>query len=166
MEHLAGTPPTASIPAMLSEEIQAKMRRRVEGSDFSQWMGLELVSLGEGTSEVRLQLEPHHLNPGGIAHGGVIATLLDMAIGLANRTQLGFSKTHVTIQLQINYLRAVTQGTITARGTSVHAGSRTGYGEAVLVDEAGTMLARATGTFLNLPRGGADLIRKPALDGE
>ncbi|MFA5891493.1 MAG: PaaI family thioesterase [Actinomycetota bacterium] len=151
---------------MLNDEFEAQVRKRMGNSAFSQWMGLELVSLGEGTSEVRLTLEPHHLNPGGIAHGGVIASLLDVAIGLAHRTQLDHSSAHVTIQLQINYLRAVTAGTITAHGTSVHAGSRTGYGEATLTDESGKPLARATGTFLVLPGGVEDLKRTLALDGE
>ena len=54
----------------------------------TRWAGLELVSVEVGEVEVALPLKPHHLNPGGILHGGLIATLADTAIGLAVRSAL------------------------------------------------------------------------------
>lgn len=112
------------------------------------WFGFELTALDDGEAELRLQVQPHHLNPGGIAHGGVIASMLDSAIGIAHRTKLGFDVSHVTIELKINYLRAAWPGVIIARGRSISSGQRVGYGEATLVDENERMLARASATFL------------------
>jgi uncharacterized protein (TIGR00369 family) len=134
---------------MLEPALEAAIRKRFSGAQFAEWTGIELVSLGEGESELRLALEPHHLNPGGIAHGGIVASMLDIAIGLAHRTQLGMGATHVTVELHVNYLRPARGGsTIEARGRSVRSGDRVGYGEATLLDEAGTELARASATFL------------------
>src|SRR5438445_9082867 len=103
-------------------------------------MGLELVSIDDGTSELRLKLEPHHLNPGGIAHGGVVAAMLDVAAGLAHRSKLGPDATHVTVQLHINYMKAVRSGMVTARGVSLQTGRRVGYSEATLYNEDDGML--------------------------
>ncbi|HLW16874.1 MAG TPA: PaaI family thioesterase [Actinomycetota bacterium] len=133
---------------MLDPATESAMRARFEDADFARWMGLELASLGDGTSEIRLKLEPHHLNPGRIVHGGVVAGMLDVAAGLAHRTKLGPDATHVTVQLHINYLKAAGAGVLIARGTSLQTGRRVGHAEATLLDEEERMLARASATFL------------------
>jgi uncharacterized protein (TIGR00369 family) len=95
---------------MVDASLEKQIRERFENSDFVRWTGVELVSVAEGRSEIKLALKPQHLNPGGIAHGGIIASLLDMAIGLAHRTKLGMAATHVTVQLQVNYLKPARAG--------------------------------------------------------
>lgn len=136
---------------MIDPHLEEQMRARIAAAPFAQWMGIELVGLDDGESEIHLTIEPHHRNPGGIPHGGIVATLIDVAIGLAHRTKLGMEATHVTVELRINYLRAIREGTLIARGTAVHWGERTGYGEATLLDAAGHVLARGSATFLVLP---------------
>jgi uncharacterized protein (TIGR00369 family) len=133
---------------MLDHEVESSIRARFESAAFSQWMGLELVSIDDGASEIAMRLEPHHLNPGRIAHGGVVAAMLDIAAGLAHRTKLGPDATHVTIQLHIDYIKAVGSGRIIARGSSVKTGRRVGYADSSLYDERDQLLARASATFL------------------
>ena len=133
---------------MLDPETESAIRARFAAADFSRWMGLELISIDDGTSQLRLTLQPHHLNPGGIAHGGVVAAMLDVAAGLAHRSKLGPDATHVTVQLHINYMKAVGAGVVTARGVSLQTGRRVGYSEATLFDEDEQVLARASATFL------------------
>jgi len=133
---------------MLDPQIESTMRARFGSAEFSRWMGLELVAIDDGSSEIRMRLEPHHLNPGRIAHGGVVAAMLDIAAGLAHRTKLGLDATHVTIQLHVDYLKAVGSGFITARGTSLQTGRRVGYAQSELFDEQNRVLARASATFL------------------
>ncbi len=111
-------------------------------------MGITLVGIGDGESELRLDLEPHHLNPGGIVHGGVLATLLDACIGLALRTQLGLESEHVTIKLDVNYLAPARAGVLIGHGKAVRSGGRISYGEAELHAEDGTLVAKGTATFL------------------
>ena len=138
---------------MLDPELETSLRARFAGGDFSQWMGLELVSIGDGSSEIRLQLQQHHLNPGGIAHGGVVAAMLDVAAGVAHRTKIGFDANHVTIQLHINYMKPVRLGVVTARGASLQSGRRIGHAESTLYDEDNRALARANATFMIVPSG-------------
>lgn len=143
---------------MLEEEFATAVQQRFQASAFNEWFGTELVRFGDGEIEVSLVLKDHHLNPGGIIHGGVIASLLDIAIGLALRTRLPVEFAHVTTQLHINYLKPCRSGRVTAIGTAIHQGRRTGYGEATLVDDRDRMLARASGSFLIFPMADVGLL--------
>lgn len=111
-------------------------------------MGMTLVAVGDGESELRLEVQPHHLNPGKIVHGGVLATLLDACIGLALRSKLGMSTEHVTIELDVHYLSPARTGALMGRGRAVRVGGRVSYGEAELFTEDGTLVAKGTATFL------------------
>lgn len=144
----------------IDPELEQKIRGRLAESAFAHWMGFRLAALGAGESEIRFTLEPHHLNPGRIAHGGVIASLLDAAIGIALRSRLPRDREHVTVHLDVQYLTPVREGALVARGSCVRAGSRTGYGEAELLTEDGRLVAKGSATFLVVPgdwdRDGAD----------
>ena len=111
-------------------------------------MGITLVNMKAGQSELRLDLKKHHLNPGGIVHGGVLATLLDASIGLALRSKLGMTTDHVTIELNVHYLSPARTGGLIGRGRAVRVGGRVSFGEADVFADDGTLLAKGTGTFL------------------
>jgi uncharacterized protein (TIGR00369 family) len=136
---------------MIDPVFAEAVRQRFQNSPFTEWFGAELVEAKEGSVSVGLDLEPHHLNPGGIIHGGVIASLLDIAIGLSLRTQLPIEFAHVTTQLNISYLKPCREGRVVATGQAIHQGRRTGYGEAELRDSRDRLLSRATGSFLIFP---------------
>ncbi|HVL90076.1 MAG TPA: PaaI family thioesterase [Actinomycetota bacterium] len=141
----------------MSSEIERAIRERIHASEFAGWFGMEFVSAADGECEMRLELKPHHLNPGGIIHGGVIATMLDAAIGLALRSARPLGSPHVTLTMSIQYIGMASEGTIVARGRSLHAGRRAGHGEGELVTADGRMLAKGAATFMtvepeNLPR--------------
>jgi uncharacterized protein (TIGR00369 family) len=136
------------------EDVQAAMarlRHHVESSAFHGWVGLELVRVEVGDVEVALPLQPHHLNPGGILHGGLVATLADTAIGLAVRSALPADRTHVTAQLDVHFLERVDHGTVRATGKAIRVGARMAYGEGDVRDGDDRLLARASGTFIVLP---------------
>ncbi|MGH2726992.1 MAG: PaaI family thioesterase [Actinomycetota bacterium] len=136
---------------MLDPALEPAIRKRFGSSKFAQWMGISLVSLGDGASEIRLDLEPHHFNPGGIVHGGVIATVIDGCIGLALRSRLGMDKDHVTIDLNVQYISAARAGALVGRGRAVRVGDRVSHGEAELLTEQGRLVAKGSATFLVIP---------------
>ncbi|MGH2785808.1 MAG: PaaI family thioesterase [Actinomycetota bacterium] len=148
---------------MLDPALEPAVRKRFGSSKFAQWMGLSLIGLGDGTSEVRLDLEPHHFNPGGIVHGGVLATLLDGCIGLALRTKLGMDKDHVTIDLNVQYISAMRAGALIGRGKAVRVGDRVSHGEAELTSQDGRLVAKGSATFLVIPSRRRD---EPPLGGD
>jgi len=139
----------------LDERYLDELKERVRSSPFHQWAGMELVSVGDGRAEVSLHLDPHHFNPQGIVHGGIIAAVADTSIGLALRSMLKPGFTHRTAQLNVHYLAKAEGEVLVSRGRSVHLGQRMGYGEAEVTDTQGRILARATATFIVLPAPGA-----------
>lgn len=112
---------------------------------FWQHTGCVIEDLEEGQAMLSLQIEPYHLNSNHTLHGGVYATLLDNAMGLAARTAAG--KFQATTHMNVHFLAAVAEGRIFARGRVVHQTKRSVTTEAYVETAEGTLLAMATGTF-------------------
>ncbi|OBI97079.1 PaaI family thioesterase [Mycobacterium sp. 1465703.0] len=89
-------------------------------------------------------------NPLGMVHGGTMCTLLDTAAGCALHTTLAEGVGYTSVEIKVNYLKAVTvaSGTLTAVGSVVKAGSRIGFAEAKATDASGALVATASSTLL------------------
>lgn len=133
------------------EGIARDLADRMEASPFYRWAGMTLLRADVGAVDVAMELEPHHLNIQGLAHGGMIAALADTAAGLAARSKLEPGRRHVTVQLDVHYLRPAPQGRIVARGRAVRVGSQIAVCEVDVVDERDRLLARATSTLVVTP---------------
>lgn len=144
----------ADVGPALSDRHLDDLRRRIQESPFHRWAGLELTSVGNGEAELSLELRPHHFNPQGIVHGGIITAVADTSIGLALRSKLRPGLTHRTAQLNVHFLAKGEGNRLVGRGRSLHLGQRMGYGEAEVLDGQGRLLARATATFIVLPAPG------------
>jgi uncharacterized protein (TIGR00369 family) len=122
----------------------------------AQLLEFTLETIGDGQAVFALKPGEMHYNPLGSAHGGIIATLLDSAMGCAVHSTLPAGRGYTTLEIKVNYLRAVTQGTgpVRAAGRTIHVGRTTGTAEATLADAAGRLYAHATTTCLlfDLPR--------------
>jgi acyl-coenzyme A thioesterase 13 len=57
-----------------------------------------------------LRVDDRHRNAGGVAHGGLLATLVDFALGRAIEVDAGDDRARMTVSLTIDYLRAVEVG--------------------------------------------------------
>lgn len=93
---------------------------------------------------------PQHYNPIGMVHGGYTATLLDSAVGCAVHTLLPAGKGYSTLELKVNYIRALTDktGPIRAEGRVINVGGQVGVAEGRIVDAQGKLYAHATTTCL------------------
>ena len=76
--------------------------------------------------------------------------LLDSAMGVAVHTTLDEGQTYTTLELKVNYVRAMTQdtGPVVATGSVIHRGGRVATAEARLTDAGGRLLAHGTSTCL------------------
>ena len=119
-----------------------------KASDFTQRMGIETLEAAEGVCVMALDVDERHMSMASRAHGGVLFTMLDTALGRAVITNLPEGRGCATIEAKINYFRPVQSGRITATGRAVRMTRRTAYAEGVIVDEEGNELARASGTFM------------------
>ncbi|MDK2794940.1 MAG: hypothetical protein PWQ22_68 [Archaeoglobaceae archaeon] len=90
-----------------------------------------------------------------MVHGGVIASILDSAIGLnINKELVEKGKVAITSQLNVHYLKPVSKGRITAKAKPLFIGSKVAVGYGELKDEKGDTIAIATSTFYISSRGG------------
>ena len=94
-----------------------------------------------------------HYNPLGIVHGGYAATLLDSCVGCAIHTLLPAGKGYTTLELKVNYIRALTDktGPVRAEGKVITLGGQIGIAEGRLTDASGKLYAFATTTCLVFP---------------
>jgi uncharacterized protein (TIGR00369 family) len=94
-----------------------------------------------------------HYNPLGSVHGGVAATLLDSVMGCSIHSTLKAGIGYTTIEIKVNYVRAMTDrtGEVRAEGKVINVGSRIATAEARLVDATGRLLAHGTTTCLIFP---------------
>ncbi|RFU71147.1 PaaI family thioesterase [Peribacillus saganii] len=98
-------------------------------------------------------IAPITYNSLGIAHGGVIATLIDTAIGtLANVTVSSEGNAAVTTDISVRYLKAAKGGTLTCQGTILHKGKKTMILEGRVYTEEGVLCAHSTANFFIIPR--------------
>jgi len=115
--------------------------------DFTQRIGVEMLKAEDGVCELALDLDASHLSPAERAHGGVLFSMLDTAMGRSVVSKLPEGRGCATIEAKINFFRPVQSGRIIARGTAVRMTRRTAYAEGVLTDAEGNELARTSGTF-------------------
>src|SRR5437899_2046855 len=124
------------------ELAQKMLRREVPQAPISQLIGLVLKSIEPGRAVFELQANERHHNPMGTLHGGIYCDLADAAMGYAYASLLGEGESFTTIELKINFLRAIRKGALTAEARVVKAGSAVGYVECDVKDQAGKLLAR------------------------
>jgi len=105
---------------------------------------MKIISLNQGKTEARLEVKDKHLNPLGVCHGGIIATLADTAMGVALRS---LEYIGVTVEMNINFMIPVNKGDIlVARGEVVRKGETTAVIRAdIFVDDK--MVAVSRGTY-------------------
>jgi uncharacterized protein (TIGR00369 family) len=122
----------------------------VPRAPVAELVGFDLIELGEGQASFRMDPAERHYNPLGTVHGGIAAMLLDSAMGVAVHTALDEGQTYTTLELKVNYVRAMTQdtGPVVATGSVIHRGGRVATAEARLTDAGGHLLAHGTSTCL------------------
>ena len=120
---------------------------------FVEHLGLQLLEKGDGRVLIRLEPRPEHLNSWNGVHGGVLMTLLDAALSSAARSLDPACIGATTVEMKANFLAAAA-GSILAEGFAQRAGRSLIYSEGEVREPAGTVLAKASGTFkLIYPKG-------------
>jgi uncharacterized protein (TIGR00369 family) len=109
-------------------------------------------SIQKGEAIFSFLPQEFHYNTLGTVHGGVISAILDSAMGCSLHSLLPAGTGYTTLELKVNFLKAVTTrtGKLRAIGRVIHAGSRTALVEAQLTSDDNTIYAHATSTCLIL----------------
>src|ERR1700741_1444069 len=120
-------------------------------SPFIDHLGVELVSAGDGASEVVLVLRPEHLNTWAVSHGGITMTLADVALAMAARSVAGDGMGVVTVEMKVNFMQPG-RGELRATGRVLHRSTTMAYCEGEIRDSEGHFVAKALGTFKYMRR--------------
>ena len=113
-------------------------------------IGFVMKSVESGHAIFEMEADERHHNPMGTLHGGIYCDLADAAMGFAYASTLNEDETFTTIELKINFLRAVRKATLTAEARVVKAVSTLGYVECEVKDQTGKMVAKAASTCMKL----------------
>src|SRR5262245_59114724 len=103
----------------------------------------------DDSCRITFELKDFMFNPQGALHGGVTAFALDIAMGHLLRKKSGPG---TTVEIKIQYLKAVKSGRVTAVGRFLRKGRNLSYLRAELLDDKGEMIAFATSTWMAVQR--------------
>ena len=103
-------------------------------------------TLGEGNARLSLPIEPHLTNSLGTAHGGVIMSLLDVALCTAARTLHPESMGVITIDLSTSFIGAASGAKLIAEARVLRDGRSMSFVEAEAKNEDGSLVAKAIAT--------------------
>jgi fumarylpyruvate hydrolase len=127
---------------------------------FNAYLGTEVVRREPGDVAIALELGPHHLNNRGVAHGGVVAALLDSALGAAVVSAIPSEWWCATTSLTLQFLDGAGSGRLVAQGRVVRRGRSVAFATGEVHDASGRLIATASGSWHLWPhRPGAVIAR-------
>lgn len=147
---------------LLAEQAQA-VREMFERIPFNQALGIELDEISTSRVVMHLSMKPELVGTfvHGILHGGVIASLLDVAGGATAMLGVFDRHRHLTeheratrlarlgtIDLRIDYLRPGRGKRFSASAVPLRAGNKVAVVRSELHNEEGVLVAVGTGTYL------------------
>ncbi|MDD3471444.1 MAG: PaaI family thioesterase [Syntrophaceae bacterium] len=135
----------------LNKEFVAAVREKVNACGYFRLLGMQLINFEIGSSVIKLEAGEKHLQPFGVVHGGVLASIIDAAAFWAVFPEVDQGKGMTTVDLKINYLAPLREGKIVARGKIIKMGKTIGLGEGTVYDQFGKILAHGVSTLMVLP---------------
>jgi acyl-CoA thioesterase len=129
---------------------------------FIKDLGVEFVSAENGRAVLALDLTARHLNSWSVAHGGVLMTLLDVAMAVAGRSLDPAAGGGVTVEMKTSFLQPANAGTrLIATAHAFHRSSTMSFCDGEVRDADQRLIAKAMGTFkyLKIHRPVADVPR-------
>ena len=114
-------------------------------------LSMKIRELEVGRSLLEIDLQEKHLQPFGLVHGGVFASIIDAASFWAAYSEVTDDSGMTTVDLKLNYLAPAEAGKLIARGRCIKLGKTLGLAEAKVTNERGRLLAHGTSTLMVIP---------------
>lgn len=124
-----------------------------EPSGFAEWIGTEWIDLDPDDARARLEVKPNHLQPYGIVHGGVYASLAESICSAA--TYEAVRAEGMVAMGQANsatFLRPIFEGHVNAVARARQRGRTTWLWDVELSDDEGELCALVRMTIAVRPR--------------
>ncbi len=116
---------------------------------FHNLLGYRQVAWEDGRAVIELEIQPQHLNLAGVIHGGVLTSLLDVALAEAGTycPYPGRMRKAITLSLTTTFTGQCSGGVIQVTGIKRAGGRRIFNSTGEVRDQDGNLLAIAEGTF-------------------
>ena len=136
----------------VTSEGQAHLSDLFSGT-YLDFLGFKLVAWQEGFVRLEMVVRPEHRNTVGYLHGGVIASLLDIAGALSGNYGKSQESVSVTINMNTSYMSPLKSGKVIAEGELVRRTRSLFFAQAKILDPDNNRLcATSTATYKPQPR--------------
>jgi uncharacterized protein (TIGR00369 family) len=132
------------------ERLQRILDGEIPPPPVSRLIGFRLASIKPGEAVIEFEAGEAHANPMGTLHGGILCDVADAAMGMALGATLEEGESFTTLELKINFLKPVWKARLKATGRVVKQGRTIGLIECDVIDEQGSLVARAASTCMIL----------------
>lgn len=139
----------------MAEEMYDILRRAMKDpkgleAPIAKLIGWTMTALAPGRATMELDVDERLANPMGTLHGGVLCDLADAAMGIAYASELARDESFTTLELKINFMKPVWRTRLRAEGRVVKRGRTVGLVECDVLDDKGSLVARASSTCMTL----------------
>jgi 1,4-dihydroxy-2-naphthoyl-CoA hydrolase len=100
------------------------------------YLGVVITDVRPGVLLAELPLREQLFAPNGYLHAGSVVTLADTAAGYACLAHLPEGATFTTLELKVNFVRALREGVLRCEARAVHLGRTTHVWDAIVRGDA------------------------------
>jgi acyl-CoA thioesterase len=127
-----------------------RARTLIERIPFNVLLGIEVSRFHSDGVTLRCNIRRELLNGHGSVHGGVTASLADVAVAVAIHRHCAGMRPISTVELKVNYFLPVKEGTLFARARLLRVGSTLSVGRVDLTDSQKKAIGTAIATYMFL----------------
>jgi acyl-CoA thioesterase len=125
-----------------------KLKELGKNEPVAFFFGMKLLELSTGFARVSMSMKPEYINFNGMIFGGIISAVADQAFAYATNSVIN---PNVAAQFNIHFIAAVgAEDELTAECRVVKSGKRVCISEIRVTNQAGKLIATATGTTIPL----------------
>jgi acyl-CoA thioesterase len=115
---------------------------------FIKDLGIEFISADGGHAVVALDLAERHLNSWSVAHGGVLMTLLDVAMAVAGRSLDPCAGGGITVEMKTTFVQpANARSRLIVSAHAFHRSTAMAFCDGEVRDTDERLIAKAMGIF-------------------
>jgi uncharacterized protein (TIGR00369 family) len=126
------------------------LEQRLAVGPFNRWLGFKVLKMDDSGLELKATWREDWVVglERGYTHGGILASIIDVAADYAIAVQLG--RPVPTIDLRVDYHKAAMPGDLIAKAKVVRMGGQYSTAEAYVYDKDGALVASGRGTYFTL----------------
>ncbi|WP_459546387.1 PaaI family thioesterase [Nocardia sp. X0981] len=138
-------------PPQSMADLSVEDLNEINKATFAGLLGLRITELGPDRVVGEWTVTPQHHQPAGIQNGGVLCTVVETLASTGGAVWYGARGTVVGVNNSTDFLRAVSEGTLTGAATPIHRGGLQQLWQVVITDADARLIARGQVRLQNLP---------------